>query len=219
MTGTSKYIDGLLSVSKVCSAISRRDRYHSAAQLFFQTISKQMGARTQTNPGDRTFFSKSFENAIIAGFKTLPDIKAEANPTIEWDKRKAKGFPRKQLDIIAYNENTADKAFVFEIKSRHFNPMAAAIMEFAVALRYGLKIKSANFGIPPNQCCFTVLLADCTCLDEAYFNMLFPLIGVDGFAPELHCIFRNDLVRERKTDIIFNTVYRLYRECGIYLTS
>lgn len=220
----SAYVRNIVAVAEQCGQREGRDRYHKATTAFFQSFAEQMADRGDCSPGDRHFMSKRFERAVIAGFVSVDGIDAAASPSIEWDDN----IPfRKSLDIMVMADGR-QKTVAIEIKSRGFNAIAAATMEFAMCAKHGMKLHANKTArdrfdvsrkVGPRITRYCLLMGDSTkqCPDVFQAQKtLFP-----GLNAEIHCLFNDWAVHsdEPNTNAITEAVYRFFKAQISFLTN
>lgn len=212
---TSEYIEKFVKISRSCSKISytKPDKYHLLCQVFFEQFHKKIElACEERNLGDKNILSKSFEMSVIESInQSKVNITAGSSPVIKWDLRKCHDFPRKQLDILIFQEGNDERAIAIEIKSRAFNQIASAIMEFAVANKYGKRITKGKFTIHPSKVKFINLLHDSTEKDYIYFDMQKSIFPANTLDTDIHCIFLSELVENDDITSINKKAYRFFK--------
>jgi len=215
-TVASEYIEKFIEISKACSGISytKPDKYHLLCKVFFDKFYRKIESICSARSvGDKNILSKSFESSIIESInESTINIAAESSPTIEWDFRKCHDFPRKQLDIFIFQEGNDERAIAIEIKGRAFNQIAAAMMEFAVANKYGKRLTKGNFAIHPSKVKFINLLHDSTENDFIYFDMQKNIFPANLFDADIHCIFLSNFIANDDIASINKNCYHFFKD-------
>jgi len=223
----SEYIEAILHCAKKCTKMARqkRDPFHKATDKFFEIFSSALEENLhERSHGNRHIMSKPFERAIISSFKEIDGVIVGGSPRLEGT---GDDFPKKYLDILVTGSRlpSANRSIVIEIKGTGFDPIAAALMSFAVASRKGENFSCSVDGerivrkIQPMNTRFLIVNNAAFRHEKQHFDMCMNVVGDIIKNVGHHAFFPWGKITENMHEDIYLGVRAFFKEQVEFLTS
>lgn len=204
-----QFITDILRVSRACGEAADADTQVSA---FFKEFSRRMPA--ERSSGNRSFMAMALQYALAEASSQQGILSAHPAPRIEWRQSShlngdvnGGGRFRKHLDLLISKPGSS-KLVAIEVKSRGFDGIASAVLQCALAFRFGEAFSVAGdggkpmrqqFTINPADTKFLIVLGDADKRSREIFDIakeLFPRMPVD-----LKCVFLDTDVRAEPQNV------------------